>query len=149
MISANQDDVLLTTPSATQRMLSEKRGSQGRTTSSGTAMVGLQSHLNGNILCPFGGMFGTLIFIWYVYIFGGSGLNSDFCLLPSLSTAPSPGLSPLISRAFGTTLFSIIDQHLRNISKFEKGENLEKGIIINSIFVSNNRRKDCVRRKPV
>lgn len=131
-------------------MLSEKRGSQGPTTSSGTAMVGLQSsYLNGNILCPFGGVFGTLIFIWYVYIFGGSGLNSDFCLLPSLSTAPSPGLCPLISRAFGPTLFSIIDQHLRNIPKFEKGENLEKGIIINSIFVSNNRRKDCVRRKPV
>ena len=71
------------------------------------------------------------------------------CLLPSLSTAPSPGLYPLISRAFGTTLFNIIDQHLRNISKFEKGENLGKGITINSIFVSNNRRKDCVRRKLV
>ena len=111
-------------------------------------MVGFQSsYLNGNILCPFGGVFGTLSFVWYIYIFGGSGLNSDFCLLPS--TAPSPGLYPLISRAFGTTLFNIIDQHLRNISKFEKGENLGKGITINSIFVSNNRRKDCVRRKLV
>lgn len=113
-------------------------------------MVGFQSsYLNGNILCPFGGVFGTLSFVWYIYIFGGNGLNSDFCLLPSLSTAPSPGLYPLISRAFGTTLFNIIDQHLRNISKFEKGENLGKGITINSIFVSNNRRKDCVRRKLV
>lgn len=32
----------------------------------------------------------------------------------------------LISWVFGTTLFSILDQNLRNLSKFEQGENLKK-----------------------
>lgn len=55
----------------------------------------------------------------------------------------------LISWVFGTTLFSVLDQNLRNLSKFEQGENLEKRKRINSFFFSNNRKKDCVRRKPV